>query len=113
MKYQERVSTIGDIRALYEKVIADPTIEQYRGYTTTKSYGWDEDVGDYVKANGERWFYNPAYEPACDTDTNLEQTVGEFIKRVLKKAKETGYYSVIKSIMKTVAEEMKEEKGLE
>ena len=62
MNYQERVSTRADVRALYEKVIANPAIKEYRGYTESKSYGWDAEVGDYIKRDGEAWFPNPAFD---------------------------------------------------
>ena len=56
MNYQERVNTRADVRALYEKVLADPTISHYRGYTATKSYGWNAAADDYCKRDGEVWF---------------------------------------------------------
>ena len=62
MNYQEKVCTRADVRALYEKVIANPAIQSYRGYTESKSYGWDVDADDYVKRDGEVWFENPAYD---------------------------------------------------
>ena len=61
MNYQERVNTRADVRALYEKVLADPTISHYRGYTATKSYGWNAAAEDYCKRDGEVWFENPAF----------------------------------------------------
>ena len=70
MKYQEKVSTRADVRALFEKVKANPAVAQYRGYTETKSYGWDEEAGDYVKCEGEVWFKNPAY--AADFDDMMD-----------------------------------------
>ena len=63
MNYQERVATRADVRALYEKVVANPAIARYRGYTESKSYGWDAESGDYIKKEGEVWFDNPAYDP--------------------------------------------------
>ena len=63
MNYQEKVSTRAQVRELYEKVVADPTISRYRGYTASKSYGWNVTVGDYVKKDGEAWFENPSYDP--------------------------------------------------
>lgn len=65
MNYQERVVTRADVRALYEKVIANPVIKKYRGYTQRNSYGWDPAAEDYVKKEGEAWFDNPAYDPTC------------------------------------------------
>lgn len=47
---------------LFEKVKANPAVARYRGYTETKSYGWDEAADDYVKCEGEVWFENPAYD---------------------------------------------------
>ena len=86
MNYQEKVSTRQDVRELFLKVKANPAVSQYRGYTETKSYGWDEGAGDYVKCDGEVWFKNPSYaadfddvnEPAQD-DAALEEAevVGE------------------------------------
>ncbi|MBQ8358040.1 MAG: hypothetical protein IJX39_09595 [Clostridia bacterium] len=64
MNYQEKVSTRADVRALYERVIANPAIRRYRGYTESKSYGWDCAAEDYIKKDGEVWFENPAYDPA-------------------------------------------------
>ena len=80
MNYQEKVSTRQDVRELFLKVKANPAVSQYRGYTETKSYGWDEEAGDYVKCEGEVWFKNPSYggdfedvsEPAKD-DAVLEE----------------------------------------
>ena len=62
MNYQEKVSTRADVRALYEKVIANPAIVRYRGYTESKSYGWDPSAEDYIKKEGEAWFENPAFD---------------------------------------------------
>lgn len=62
MNYQEKVSTRADVRALFEKVKANPAVAQYRGYTESKSYGWDEAADDYVKCEGEVWFDNPAFD---------------------------------------------------
>lgn len=62
MNYQERVSTRADVRALYEKVISNPAIECYRGYTDSKSYGWDVGAEDYIKREGEVWFENPSFD---------------------------------------------------
>jgi hypothetical protein len=62
LNYQEKVCTRADVRALYEKVVANPAIQSYRGYTESKSYGWDTSTDDYVKRDGEVWFENPAYD---------------------------------------------------
>ena len=64
MNYQEKVSTRADVRALYEKVQQNPAIRQYRGYTESKSYGWDAAADDYVKKEGEVWFDNPTFDLA-------------------------------------------------
>ena len=64
MNYQERVSTRADVRALYEKVAANPAIARYRGYTESKSYGWNPAAEEYVKKDGEAWFENPGYDAA-------------------------------------------------
>lgn len=61
MNYEEKVSTRADVRALYEKVINNPNIEKYRGYTDTKSYAWDALAGECIKRDGEVWFENPSY----------------------------------------------------
>ncbi len=37
-------------------------MSRYRGYTETKSYGWDAAADDYIKCEGEVWFDNPAYD---------------------------------------------------
>ena len=64
MNYQEKVCTAADVRALYERVIANPAIKRYRGYTATRSYAWDPDRGEYIKREGEVWFGNPAFDEA-------------------------------------------------
>lgn len=64
MLYQEKVSTRGDVRNLYERVKQDPTISRYRGFTETKSYGWSLIANDYIKEDGEVWFDNPGYDPS-------------------------------------------------
>ena len=68
MNYQEKVATRAEVRALFERVRSDPKIARYRGYTATKSYGWDESAGDCVKRDGEVWFDNPGYRPAEKVD---------------------------------------------
>ena len=62
MNYQEKVRTRADERALYQKEIANPAIRCYRGYTDTKSYGWDALRDDYIKKSGEVFFENPSYD---------------------------------------------------
>lgn len=80
MNYQEKVTTRAEVRALYEKVLKNPGIARYRGYTATKSYGWDAAVGDYFKREGEVWFENPAFdenyvaeEQRAQSDTLLDE----------------------------------------
>ena len=63
MNYQEKVSTRAEVRALYERVVKDPSIARYRGYTDANSYGWNAQAGDYFKREGEVWFENPGYAP--------------------------------------------------
>ena len=87
MNYQEKVSTRADVRALFEKVKSDPGISRYRGYTETRSYGWDEAANDYVKCEGEAWFDNPAHDKnlaasvavAAENDEPLDEELGEQI----------------------------------
>ena len=84
MNYQEKVCTRADVRDLYERVVKNPAIARYRGYTETNSYGWNAQVKDYFKREGEAWFENPAYVPkeqqaeeqkqACFTDEMLEKS---------------------------------------
>jgi hypothetical protein len=79
VNYQERVSTIADIKALYERVIEQPRIRQYRGYTEQRSYGYDPESGEILNQKGEFWFdnpeYDPIYEPPVEDDEmqSLEQ----------------------------------------
>ena len=61
MNYQEKVATRADVRALYEKVINNPAIKTYRGYTDSKSYAWDAVAGECIKRDGVVWFENPSY----------------------------------------------------
>ena len=86
MNYQEKVSTRADVKALYERVIANPAIERYRGFTETKSYGWNPLCNDYIKREGEVFFENPAYvqpceacEPEREIDAELEPLCEEEI----------------------------------
>lgn len=60
LKYQERLNTYGDLKNLYRRVKADPHIKQYRGYSNTKSYGYDAD-GHIISKEGEFWFDNPFF----------------------------------------------------
>lgn len=77
MNYQERVSTRADVRALYEKVLADPSISHYRGYTATKSYGWDAAAEEYCKREGEVWFENPAFDPTAKSRLQESELLDE------------------------------------
>ena len=83
MNYQEKVSTRADVRALYEKVLANPAIASYRGYTETKSYGWDAEKDDYVKEEGEVWFANPAYDAGFVTVGEADSTEAELLDEQL------------------------------
>lgn len=70
--YQECVHVRSDVKDLYYRVSLMPHIEKYRGYTTTKSYGWDPDAEDYIKKDGEYWFDNPGYNTKYYTETKEE-----------------------------------------
>lgn len=83
MNYQEKVSTRADVRALYEKVTANPAICRYRGYTESKSYGWDVQAQDYIKRDGEVWFENPAFDPAYVPEGNCESEDAELLDEQL------------------------------
>lgn len=85
MNYQEKVCTRADVRALYKRVIKQPNIKMYRGYTNTNSYAWDNEAEDYVKVNGEFWFPNPNY------DLEAERCVEEF-EIALENLKKQFYY---------------------
>ena len=73
MNYEEKVSTRADVRALYEKVINDPRIEKYRGYTDSKSYAWDALAGEYIKRDGVVWFENPSYCEELPLEEEIER----------------------------------------
>jgi cell shape-determining protein MreC len=91
LNYQEKVCTRADVRALYEKVIANPAIQSYRGYTESKSYGWDTATDDYIKRDGEVWFENPAYdadfipEGVCESDDTelLDEQLAEKEQQII------------------------------
>ena len=83
MNYQEKVSTRADVRALYEKVLANPAVARYRGYTETKSYGWDTEKDDYVKEEGEVWFENPAYDAGFVTVGEADASDAELLDEQL------------------------------
>ena len=75
MNYQEKVSTRAEVRDLYERVIKDPAIARYRGYTETNSYGWNALAGDYFKREGEAWFENPSYAPRANNEVVHKEEV--------------------------------------
>ena len=84
MNYQQKVSTRADVRALYEQVIRDPAIARYRGYTDTKSYGWDAVAEDVVKRDGEQWFENPSYDEAYVPEGTPEPSNAELLDEQLE-----------------------------
>ena len=88
MNYQEKVSTRADVRALYEKVIANPAIARYRGYTESKSYGWDAAAEDYVKQDGEVWFENPAFDATYVPEGNAGSENAELLDEQLAEREE-------------------------
>lgn len=64
MKYQRNVETLTDIRLLYEYVVSDPRISEYRGFTDSGlSVEWEPVTKGYRTYNKETWFPNPAYAP--------------------------------------------------
>lgn len=83
MNYQEKVSTREDVRVLYEKVKANPAIKQYRGYTETKSYGWDPVLQDCVKMAGEAWFDNPTFDAGAVSEGVSESVNAELLDEQL------------------------------
>ena len=86
MNYQEKVSTRAEVRDLYERVLKNPEIARYRGYTEANSYGWNALAGDYFKREGEVWFDNPAYKASGASDT--AQQAKEFTDEALEKKTE-------------------------
>ena len=80
MNYQERVSTRADVRALFEKVKANPEIAKYRGYTDSKSYGWNPEADEYIKAEGEVWFDNPQYDESLAPQEEISADAEELIE---------------------------------
>lgn len=105
MNYQEKVSTRAEVKALYERVAANPAIEKYRGYTETKSYGWNPLCNDCIKRDGEVWFENPAFippaaeqevgqetalasEPACEEELFIEDDEEEIEEEIEEEADE-------------------------
>ena len=83
MNYEEKVSTRADVKALFEKVMQNPAVEKYRGFTETKSYGWDASLGNYVKCDGVVWFDNPAYDSAFVPASEAESTASELLDEQL------------------------------
>ena len=59
--YQERVCTGRELKELYKRVKNNPSIQQYRGYTESKSYGYDEETQKIIVKEGEFWFNNPSF----------------------------------------------------
>ena len=104
MNYQERVSVIADVRALYKKVKADPRISHYRGYTASKSYGWDEKADGIIKREGEEWFENPSYDP----DWRLKQESKGNWRETLKRLIETPPVMGIEVIQIPIEDRIKE-----
>lgn len=91
VKYQEKVDTIGDIRDLYSRILTRPFVKFYRGYTDTSSYGWDVEVGDYIKMTGEFWFENPAYDPSAEpSPSKVGEMVGEGAVKAFKDGLKNG-----------------------
>ena len=81
MNYQEKVSTRAEVRALYERVVKDPRVARYRGYTETNSYGWNAQAGDYFKREGEVWFDNPGYVPAASESACEDAMPDEMLEK--------------------------------
>ena len=88
MNYQEKVSTRADVRALYEKVIANPVIARYRGYTESKSYGWDAEAEDYIKQDGEVWFDNPSFDASFEVAVGSDCEATELLDEQLAEREE-------------------------
>lgn len=81
MNYQEKVSTRAEVRDLYERVVKDPTIARYRGYTEANSYGWNVQAGDYFKREGEVWFENPAFDPKASPTAHDDGMADEMLEK--------------------------------
>ena len=88
MNYEQRVQTRADVRALYERVIADPAIARYRGYTEAKSYGWDAVQGDVIKHDGEHWFENPSYDASIESVELSAESETEALEEVCDRSAE-------------------------
>jgi hypothetical protein len=108
LNYQERVSTRADVRALYERVIANPAIAQYRGYTDSKSYGWDVAAEEYIKREGEVWFENPAFDATFVPEGTGESENAELLDEQLAEREET-----IKELEESLFEAEREAEELE
>ena len=61
LNYQERTNTIREVKELYNRVTKDPHIKQYRGYSATKSYGYDAETKKVIVKDGDFWFDNPSF----------------------------------------------------
>lgn len=105
MNYQEKVSTRADVRALFEKVKGNPAVARYRGYTETKSYGWDEAADDYIKCEGEVWFDNPMYDANFVTVGSGESANAELLDEQLVAQGET--IAALELEVKTLHEQVK------
>ncbi len=81
MNYQEKVSTRAEVRDLYERVVKNPEIARYRGYTETNSYGWNAQAGDYFKREGEVWFDNPGFVPAANVTVHDDGVTDELLEK--------------------------------
>ena len=53
---------------LYKRMCADPYIKQYRGYTASKSYGYDAETKKVIAKDGEFWFDNPSFRGGDNTE---------------------------------------------
>ena len=109
MNYQERVATRADVRALYEKVVANPAIARYRGYTESKSYGWDAESGDYIKKEGEVWFDNPAYDPEYIPEGVGDGADAELLDEQLARCEEK--ISDLEAMISVLEEESREQES--
>ena len=108
MNYQEKVSTRAEVRALYERVVKDPSIARYRGYTDANSYGWNAQAGDYFKREGEVWFENPAFDATFVPEGTGESENAELLDEQLAEREET-----IKELEESLFEAEREAEELE
>lgn len=106
MNYQEKVSTRAEVRDLYERVIRDPSIARYRGYTETNSYGWNALAGDYFKREGEVWFDNPAFVP--QTGNAVQHKEEGFTNEALEKQTQIEQLSAEKAELCALIDQLNE-----